>query len=69
MQLEEKLKLDKELKQKKVELCLSGRMRMVKWVRLYQNPNYKPRTPKQIERENRLKFLNKKYIQTIQKCG
>ena len=25
-------------------------MRMVKWVRLYQNPNYKPPTPKQLER-------------------
>ena len=24
-------------------------MRMVKWIRLYQNPNYKPPTPKQLE--------------------
>ena len=29
---------------------MSGRMRMVKWVRLYQNPNYKSPTPKQLEK-------------------
>ena len=31
------------------EEYLSGRMRLTKWVRLYQNPNYKPLTPKQLE--------------------
>ena len=25
-------------------------MRLTKWIRLYQNPNYKPPTPKQLER-------------------
>ena len=25
-------------------------MRLTKWVRLYQNPNYKPLTPKQLEK-------------------
>ena len=25
-------------------------MRLTKWVRLYQNPNYKPPTPKQLEK-------------------
>ena len=46
---------------------MSERMRMVKWIRLYHSKKYKPRTPKQIKRENRLKFLNIKYKQPIQK--
>jgi len=25
-------------------------MRLTKWIRIYQNPNYKPPTPKQLER-------------------
>ena len=25
-------------------------MRLTKWIRLYQNPNYKPPTPKQLEK-------------------
>ena len=29
---------------------MSGRMRLTKWIRLYQNPNYKLTTPKQLER-------------------
>ena len=29
---------------------MSGRMRLTKWIRLYQNPNYKPPTLKQLER-------------------
>ena len=29
---------------------ISGRMRLTKWIRLYQNPNYKPPTPKQLEK-------------------
>jgi len=37
---------------------LSGRMRLSKWTRLYQNLNYKPITPKQMkkykEREKKL---------------
>jgi len=37
---------------------LSGRMRLSKWTRLYQNLNYKPVTPKQMkkykEREKKL---------------
>ena len=32
---------------------MSRRMRMVKWVRLYQNPNYKKPTPKKLERHKR----------------
>ena len=27
---------------------MSGRIRLTKWVRLYQNPNYKTSTPKQL---------------------
>jgi len=34
---------------------MSGRMRMVKWVRLYHSKPYKTKTPKQIERE-KLRF-------------
>ena len=42
---------------------MSGRMRLSKWTRLYQNLNYKPITPKQMkkykEREKKLiKVLN-----------
>ena len=37
---------------------MSGRMRLVKWIRLYQNLNYKPQTDKQLkkykEKENKL---------------
>ena len=37
---------------------MSGRMRLSKWTRLYQNLNYKPVTPKQMkkykEREKKL---------------
>ena len=29
---------------------MSGRMRLSKWIKLYQNPNYKPPTPKQLKR-------------------
>ena len=29
---------------------ISGRMKLTKWIRLYQNPNYKPLTPKQLEK-------------------
>ena len=27
-------------------------MRLTKWIRLYQNPNYKPPTPKRLEKLN-----------------
>ena len=29
---------------------ISGRLRLTKWIRLYQNPNYKTPTPKQLEK-------------------
>lgn len=29
---------------------MSGRIRLSKWVKLYQNPNYNPPTPKQLEK-------------------
>ena len=41
---------------------MSGRMRMVKWVKLYQNPNFKPPTPKQLER---LKIREQKLIKEL----
>ena len=41
---------------------MSGRMRMVKWVKLYQNPNYKTPTPKQLER---LKIRKKKLMKEL----
>ena len=41
---------------------MSGRMRLTKWIRLYQNPNYKPPTPKQLER---LKTREQKIIKEL----
>ena len=44
------------------EEYLSGRMRLTKWIRLYQNPNYKPPTPKQLER---LKIREQKIMKEL----
>ena len=44
------------------EEYLSGRMRLTKWVRLYQNPNYKPATPKQLKR---LKIREQKLMKEL----
>ena len=41
---------------------MSGRMRLTKWIRLYQNPNYKPPTPKQLER---LKIREQKIMKEL----
>ena len=41
---------------------LSGRMRLTKWVRLYQNPNYKPPNLKQLER---LKIREQKLMKEL----
>ena len=41
---------------------MSARMRLTKWVRLYQNPNYKPLTPKQLER---LKIREQKIMKEL----
>ena len=44
---------------------MSGRMRMVKWVRLYYSKPYKPKTPKQIEREKlRVKKIMKEMMES-----
>ena len=37
-------------------------MRLTKWIKLYQNPNYKPPTPKQLER---LKIREQKIIKEL----
>ena len=37
-------------------------MRLTKWIRLYQNPNYKTPTPKQLER---LKIREQKIMKEI----
>ena len=41
---------------------ISGRMRLTKWIRLYQNPNYKPLTPKQLKR---LKIREQKLMREL----
>ena len=41
---------------------ISGRLRLTKWIRLYQNPNYKPPTPKQLER---LKIREQKIMKEL----
>ena len=41
---------------------MSGRMRLTKWIRLYQNPNYKPLTPKQLEK---LKIREQKIMKEL----
>ena len=37
-------------------------MRLSKWIKLYQNPNYKPPTPKQLER---LKIREQKIMKEL----
>ena len=37
-------------------------MRLNKWIKLYQNPNYKPPTPKQLER---LKIREQKLMKEL----
>jgi len=41
---------------------ISGRMKLTKWVRLYQNRNYKPSTPKQLEK---LKIREQKLMKEL----
>ena len=41
---------------------MSGRMRLTKWIKLYQNPNYKPLTPKQLKR---LKIREQKIMKEL----
>ena len=44
---------------------MSGRMRLSKWVRLYHSKKYKPKTPKQIEREKlRVKKIMKELMES-----
>ena len=44
---------------------MSGRMRMVKWVRLYHSKPYKQKTPKQIEQEKlRVKKIMKELMES-----
>ena len=44
------------------EEYLSGRIRLVKWIKRYQNPNYKTPTPKQLEK---LKIREQKIIKKL----
>ena len=37
-------------------------MRLTKWIKLYQNPNYKPPTPKQLKR---LKIREQKIMKEL----
>ena len=41
---------------------MSGRMRLTKWIKLYQNPTYKAPTPKQLER---LKIQKQKLMKEL----
>ena len=41
---------------------MSGTIKLTKWIRLYQNSNYKPSTPKQLEK---YKEKEKKLIEVL----